>query len=216
MRKILLLVLIIYNTNTLAQAIKYRKHWPSDVSDNCYMQGRVFIHLQYGVPNTLKKNWRENEKFGDYTTQNNGPLNIALEFALAKKTSLFIIAQAMQGTASWSRAFIDSNGAAVNKNYGFAYNNIGVGLGAANHIFYNKKVDLYVKAQATYMQVQFLPIMNKGVNSTLEAPAAIPNINYFGGLGFRYFIKKKLGINVDAGLANTHIVQGGFTYRFGL
>jgi hypothetical protein len=215
-QKVLLLFLCLNCCLAYGQAIKYRKQWPADISDNCFMKGRVFVHAQYGVPNTMKKYWSDKEKFGDYQTQNYGPIQLTLEYAIAKKTSLLLIGQVLQGQASWSRSMNDTNGAQFNQNYGFSYTNIGAGIGLANHIFYNRKMDLYVKAQATYLQIQTDSLRKEGTSYRLDALNSMPQLNYFGGLGFRYFFKKKLALNMEAGLANTHIVLAGITYRFGL
>jgi hypothetical protein len=221
MKITIVLFLILYSINLIAQPIKIKDDWQVDVSDNCFMKNRFYLTFSYGLPSQIKKYWNVYEKLGDYKSGNVGPTQLQVEYAVAKKMSVHIFASRLLGNARWVKSFLDSNAQVNIQNIGFYYEAYAFGAGLQPHIFYNKKIDVYLKGQAAYLNFnvsryspsRYLP---PGKFYQLEIPKNLPQINYYFGVGARYFYRKRIGFSGEAGIGNAQILNIGIVRRFGL
>jgi hypothetical protein len=216
MRITIIIFLTLYSLKIIAQPIKIKDDWQPDISDNCYMKNRFYIGISYGLPSQIKKYWSTYEKFGDYKTSNIGATQLYVEYAVAKKMSVHIFGSGVFGNARWVKSFVDTSSQVNIQNVGFYYEAYGIGAGLQPHIFYNKKVDLYLKGQAAYLNFNVTKYASPGVTYQLEIPKKLPQLQYYFGVGVRYFYTKRAAFFGEAGVGNTQILNLGWVRRFGL
>lgn len=216
MRLLISFLFLVNGFLLVAQPIKKKDDWGSDISDNCFMKNRVYLGISYGLPNQLKKNWSTFEKFGDYKSNNYGPLQLQIEYAFAKRMSVHLFGGALSGEASWVRSFADTNQQVKTKNIGFAYQALAIGGGLQPRIFYNKQVDVYLKGQLAYLNFKVENLVKPSAVYEFEKPTTIPNLQHYLGVGVRYFYKKRTAFSGEAGIGNAQILNLGWVYRLGL
>ncbi len=201
MRIIIILLFCALNSNAQNKNIKYKKNWGKDITDNAYAPKRFFLSANINLPALITKKWSALEKLANYNYQTQLHNSIKIEYAINKEISIGLGYALFMGNANW----------AVNNTIGKLNVQQNTILSSAQlHMFSNKKLDLFLNGELGY-SVYKLKIANNNV------PIKIPEyVYYFGGIGMRYFIIKRLALNAIGGAGATTNAQLGLCYRFGL
>jgi hypothetical protein len=195
---------------------KIKKDWEYDPTDNCFAIHRLYIGLHYELPFNTKKYWAQYTSNGDFTNNTTGPLGLHAEYAIHPKIGITANYSFTNSQVQWGQTELDSNTMHfISYNKGFTYQAHTIGIGAQNHIFYNKKIDVFIGAETGYTFYKYTIFTTHPYNSNtdlLPAPAPIHYMVYFG---FRAFITPKIAANTNLGFGDISNVRIGFIYRFG-
>jgi hypothetical protein len=214
--KQLFLFIFILSSIQLSAQFKIKKDWSYDVTDNCYAVKRLYVGLHYEMPYIVKKKWIPFSNNGDYRANTIGPIALQIEYSLTSKigiTAGYIFANSH---VSWSKTDYDSIAQLSNNyNQGFTYQSNTIMLGGQNHIFYNKKVDVFLGAELGFSINSEINYNRNSKIMFVDSTHHFATIHYMGYLGTRFFLMPKCAINANLGIGELSNVRLGIIYRFG-